>query len=489
MEITKDFFGHPGLRFPRSPHNAQGEDLLGSLYRAFKLVSVKEQEVGDKSKNLYARINDGFQKSGVDSPSGFGDNDFKSLITNQIASPIADAKKQIVRMSPITPEIAKYSGVPVYGPKTWNPGNYILGMISRSIKEEEFNTFVTKCMKYLSVNDEESAEEELVDDLWSRFIECELKAWDQDKNDEDSKVEWMSEVRLDLPGVESPDKLFVLHFPMLLSLKSKMTRRKWVSLIESYLRLVMMYDIIWICQVHHVLLDLFTCPEQELEITSIKSKLDPQQFFKPGVNRNELVKLHTRRYARSTITVNNLYESLKSEVELPSNPNLNEIAKYYNEVRARFDMKEIKSRIVEINEKIDLHPDIIAEFNGGGRIKNIVEFLEHAPKKQEPEVDSKNSYDQGYWFNKIGLHRAAPWEFQPGSVGVYVMAYLNCKEERMSSVSVDDHLEFIGRYGMAYNQSTLALGQWGNTLRALGLIVSSPDADGGIMIQSPVDIE
>ena len=31
-----------------------------------------------------------------------------------------------------------------------------------------------------------------------------------------------------------------------------------------------------------------------------------------------------------------------------------------------------------------------------------MEFLEHAPKKQEPLVDSKHSYDQGYWFNKKG---------------------------------------------------------------------------------------
>ena len=65
-----------------------------------------------------------------------------------------------------------------------------------------------------------------------------------------------------------------------------------------------------------------------------------------------------------------------------------------------------------------------------------------------------------------------------------MMAYLNCCEEDLNSISVDDHLEFISRYGMKYNQVNMALGQWGDTLRSLGLIISSPDADGGIMIKA-----
>ena len=63
--MSKYLFEHKGLKLPRRPHNAQGEDLLGSFYRVLNLTGIGDTQVGAQSKNLYTKVFvDGFKNSG-----------------------------------------------------------------------------------------------------------------------------------------------------------------------------------------------------------------------------------------------------------------------------------------------------------------------------------------------------------------------------------------------------------------------------------------
>ena len=272
---------------------------------------------------------------------------------NQIASPIADSSKKIVRLSPIIPEIAKYSGVPVYGTQTWVPGRYILGMISRSLRGKEFTEFIDYCQEYLAITEDED-KIDLVDDLWARFINKELKSWDSISNPSLKSIEPFDSQYLDFPTVETPDKLFVKHFPHLLKLKPKLTRRKWASLLESYLRLIMMLDVMWVCHYHEKLLELFILEDNILDINYLENIFSIPQLFKPDINRKQLIRLYTNKYARSSIVLNDIHEQLSHIKKLKDNPSLdNYILEYFVVIREAEGISNLRERLININREID----------------------------------------------------------------------------------------------------------------------------------------
>lgn len=485
--MTEKYFKRKGFEFPIVPQNAQGEEILGSLIRALGLVSVSEGKVGKHSRELHARLGE-LDDSGVGpiSPSRLEKSERLKLFRTILASSIADSKKGVVRMFPLVPEICRYSAVPSYASSTWNPGGYLMNMLSRSVESVEFDELIERMSSALNINQAEDSQD--CDDLWARFVEEEIASWREGGDEEQRPPSLASEFSLKLGGVASPDVNFVRHFPLLLDLKRSMTRRKWIAILDSYLRLVMMQDVIWVCQLQQVMLDMFLVDSDCLEIEWLEERLQPKSMMKEGMRRSLILDSQIGGYPRVSYGLCYIVEKLeKLGLGFPENATLEEILGYHNGARDLMSSDQLRSLFKEFNRLIEeADENWRKRFDGSlSRLKNIREFIEGSTKRQEFVKESKSGFDQGFWFDKKHRSKHSQFVWSPGPVSVFMMVYLNCRELGVESVSTNEHIEFLATYGMAYSQKDLAHGAWGQTLRSLGLIVSSPDADGGVMIRTP----
>lgn len=489
--MAEKYFKRKGFEFPIVPQNAQGEEILGSLVRALGLVPVSEGKVGMHSRDLHRRLGELDDSGrGPISPSGLEKSERLKLFRTILASSIADSKKGVVRMFPLVPEICRYSAVPSYASSTWNPGGYLMNMLSRSAGNAEFDELINRMSAALSIhNDEESQH---CDDLWARFVEEETASWREGVDEEERLPSLSPEFSLKLGGVVSPDVNFVRHFPLLLDLKSSMTRRKWIAILDSYLRLAMMQDVMWVCQLQQVVLDMFLVDSDCLSVEWVEDKLQPRSIMKEGMVRSRILDAQIGGYSRNSFGLEYITGHLeKMSLKFPENASLEEIVSYHKHARALLSDDELRDLFKSYNRLIENEDsDWRKRFDGSlSRVKNIREFIEGSTKRQEFVKDAKSGFDQGFWFDKKHRNKQSKFVWSPGPVSVFMMVYLNCRELGVESVSTNEHIDFLATYGMDYSQKDLAHGAWGQTLRSLGLIVSSPDADGGVMIRTPFIIK
>ena len=489
MKMADHYFKKKGFEFPRVLENAQGEEILGSLVRALRLVPVSEAKVGKNSRDLHRRLDElGDSGLGPKSPSGLEKSERLKLFRTILASSIADSKKGVVRMFPLVPEICRYSAVTRYAVtgNPSNPGGYLMNMLSRSAKNEEFDDLVNQMLSALSIQEDEDSQ--ACDDLWARFVEKEVVSWREGLVEEWRVPSRAHDFSLSLGDVVSPDVNFSRHFPLLLELKKTMTRRKWIAILDSYLRLAMMQDVLWVCQLQQVVLDLFLVDFDCLTVHELEERLQPKSIMKEGMMRSRILDSQIGGYSRTSFGLKHITDHLEQMgLTFPENASLEEIVWYHKQARTLLSDDQLRDLFKDYNRLIEQADDAWRKgFDGSGsRLKNIREFIEGSTKRQEFVKDAKSGFDQGFWFDKKHRSKRSPFMWSPGPVSVFMMVYLNCRELSVESVSTNEHIDFLATYGMDYSQKDLAHGSWGQTLRSLGLIVSSPDADGGVMIRTP----
>jgi hypothetical protein len=121
-----------------------------------------------------------------------------------------------------------------------------------------------------------------------------------------------------------------------------------------------------------------------------------------------------------------------------------------------------------------------------GISSNVKEFLRHVLGQRQTSEPGLDSYDQGYFLAKRGMHRSARWEVSMGPVAVLSLVHA-CTHHRVGTTNVDDFCRHIARYGVTISVEDLARSSLGVTLRNLGLVLDSPDAEGGMVIVSPFE--
>lgn len=104
-------------------------------------------------------------------------------------------------------------------------------------------------------------------------------------------------------------------------------------------------------------------------------------------------------------------------------------------------------------------------------------------QRQTAEEELQN-YDQGYFLRKKGKYTSAPWCVGIGRVAAMAMAFC-CTANYDYPRTVVDFCKHLESYGIFINPNDIPKIDLGNTLRNLGLIIDSPDAEGGIVIVSP----
>lgn len=228
-----------------APEFATAEVLVASVYRAVGLDGCAEQGVPasgrllDKARRRPPAAAPSAPRIGLDA--------WQTILHKVLESPKQpkQSSKRFLQLSPVVPEVARYSGSARLVGNSWNPGALIRNMIQLGCPSHaDAVALWSHLFEALSVGP--------ADDIWARWLQDEFESW------RTSGSAW-SEVALpDTPSLPTEDKVaiqfpaqqFVRDLDAILGAKQSMTRRQWVSLLEAILRLGSVSHVLWLCDVN-----------------------------------------------------------------------------------------------------------------------------------------------------------------------------------------------------------------------------------------------
>ena len=496
FKTTHPAYKNSFLAFSNAPEYAAPEVLLASLYRVIGLKKsdagidkkIPEGDVGKNGTKL-AKLIDKHRKSGKKvgelSVEGWG-----RVIDEVIRSPKQPSQRnqRAIQLTPIIPACAVFSMAARLKGNPWNPGSFIESCISLGeVDRDKAEATWEQLFECLSVTEE--------DDVWAKFLQKELEEWSPDKikwsfsNLKDSP-EWMQEWKK--AGVQHPAARFVKDLNHVMLAKNSLTRRQWTTVLESCLRIGLGSHTLWITKCNR---DLYRIVEDVLtggdvpSIPNIVEKLSTENGFwtyEQAVGGQ--IKKLTREYIYGRIGLNLLLnraievEPLKELAEnLPfrSPESIHTFLTQLSKARTEFDYSSYQ---LALENALETDPRKTSAKAGIGR--NLEEFLRHTLGQRETHEKGLESYDQGYLFSRRGAYSRAPWILAFGPVMTLTLTYC-CASEATGVRTVKDLCNHLGEYGIRISPDEVSNSKLGLSLRTLGLVLDSPDAEGGMVIINP----
>lgn len=471
-----------------APEYATGEVLMASLYRKVGFPDLSEKNVPTQGRSFYRRI----QTPPNELKNRIGKISAKSwnkVIDGVLRSPKQpnQSKQNFLQLTPLVPELALYTASARLRGNPWNPAELIQRIFGYSTSEignveETWN----RIFSALDVNN--------TDDIWARFLTDELTNW----RPPEIKHEWKYSPLVDFKeilcpedanGIKSPAKRFHKDLNALLELKTSLTRRQWISMFESILRIGSVSHVLWICHVHNVVwTKMQDCIDGVMPITHdlyTDLSIPSMGFWTYGDQALTKAKDLIRKYYIARIGINHVLHVLTDlGVELAEN-SLSTVAGLANlfqlleEKRNELTQRDVISKNREL---LDLDPKQLACTKG--ITSNMFEFVRYTlGQRQTAEVELKG-YDQGYYLRKKGSYLSAPWIVTFGPVSAMTLTYCCAVESRFPR-NIVDFCAHLANYGIYLHPNDFLATDLGSIMKNLGLILDSPDAEGGMMIFSP----
>jgi hypothetical protein len=325
------------------------------------------------------------------------------------------------------------------------------------------------------------------DELWAKFLDYEFRSWRTDElknffdhpNPLDSKDYFDFSAEIDFPA-----KQFVSDLTALIRLKQHLTRRQWVSMLESLLRLASASHVFWIASLNMYLFEALKKVISGKHPSDVKfdfwKQVSKPRFISYGQYSARAIKTYSTGYLKARVGINLLVHLIneKNESETISFKNINDTI---DEIAVK-QSPEIVSRFwIEYQKIIESDNRIVQGKKGSA--SNISEFLRHVLGRRQTSETGLASYDQGYYLAKRG---AGPWEVSMGPVAVLTLVH-TCTHGKPGSSNIEDLFMHLSRYGIELTIQDLKSSSLERTLRSLGLVVDSPDAEGGMALLSPFE--
>jgi hypothetical protein len=471
------------------PEVTTGEVLLASLYRNVGFTSsVKEKQVPKNNRLFSKSLQKKKRPSGLCSPVDIDIDLWDKIVTRSITSPklINQSKKKFLQLSPLVPDATIYSMSPRLVGNPWNPGKLIAKIIDLgTTSTTESIALWQRIYNNLSVTDD--------DDIWARLIQKELESW-REKELLDS---WgMPE---DLPlsveekttnlFLDSPASYFVKDLNAVLDLKNSLTRRQWISMLESLCRIGASAHVMWLCNVNKTCIEMFqkalseggTFSEQEVQ----KELALIECFWRLDHPTTKTIEEVVRSYMLGRCSMNLIIWMLvenggfnEDKIDLLSPEGISNTLNYLSENRDKFDYKDYHNKLRMIFEA---DPTIMACKKGTS--KNISEFLNYVIRQRQTSESGFESYDQGYYIRKRGAYSSAPWVAGLGPTSILLMVYCTVSSSN-GPCTIADLILQLSHYGLEADMQQNSNSVFYKLLRNLGLVIDSPDAEGGMIITS-----
>ena len=392
---------------------------------------------------------------------------------------------------PVVPDAALYSLSARNSSNSWNPGELVKSVLSLGEPgTDEVEAVWRLIYDKLSI--------EPTDDVWARLLHKEFASWRPASLVE----EWTAQVPMGRKGAaiawhgdnkapRTPATQFFSDLAHALTLKDYLTRRQWISIIESLLRLGTASHVLWQCHVNSVCLnmleDTLVLGQEPPSTSSLQCLLSMEApFWRYGQRVAPTIREYARKFAVARAGINLVlwhYEAATGD-QIPEGAlgcvtAIRELACKFYECREQFPVEAYRECLAAA---LDVDPKVIACKRG--ITANISEFLGHVLRQRQTSEVGMDSYDQGYYLSKRGNFSSAPWVFSLGPVSTLLLVDC-CTHARRGPRTVDDLCRHLRAYGVDVSSSDIMHNDLGRTLRNLNLVLDSPDAEGGMVLVSP----
>lgn len=475
------------FRMRPSPAYATGEVILSSLYRKVGFPSVSENDVAGQGAEFYRRIQAPTKQ--LQSRDGkISARGWNKIIDEVLKSPKRpnQSKQRFLQLMPLVPDLALYTSSARLRKGSWPAGDLVqrvLGFSGHEVGKVE-KTW-KRIFGALTVDKG--------DDVWAQFLTEELVSWRPPKNKHLWEYAELGDVvalsHEDGQAIQSPAKFFHEDLDAVLRLKPVLTRRQWISMLESILRIGTTSHVLWICHVHEVIWgQLQQCLSGKVPSTeNLHAELSTPSngFWAYGDKALPKARDMVRKYYIARIGINHVLQVADhigmefSGDSLSTVEGLSSFLHTISKAHGKLSEHDILSKQREL---LDMeHRELAC---AKGIPSNMMEFISYSlSQRQTSEVELKG-YDQGYYLRKKGTYSAAPWIISFGPVAAMTLTYC-CASKSKFPRNVADFCKHLAGYGICIHPNDVPASDLGSTMTNLGLILDSPDAEGGMMISSP----
>ncbi|MAT09896.1 MAG: hypothetical protein CMM02_02715 [Rhodopirellula sp.] len=489
------------LKIHRAPDNCTSDFIIKSLYYALGLCETSANNAATKSKEFNRNTKIGLKNAYEGkrkSPNNLDEEVWRSLVTNILSRPKTSTQRSSsLFLEPLIPQLAEISAA-AREKGNWNPGELIRGMIVKGCSDlSEAKELWLKLAKALEV-------ESSTDDIWSRFLTTELDEWilDSSKINDSNRADltkgWGKDdakpIKLEL-DFDYPSKEFCRSLPKILKLKNLLTRKQWMAIVDSYFRISCVSEALWTCEMNNriwYLVEHTLSDDYNYDIKEICEHLKrPLNFLSIGEHLENSLREHCRKYVTSRTSLNFVFHQLAAIGEeqknfcngtapLNSIERIKELLAHVKQLRGKISAQDVNKFTAEVKDR---YPKLTRLQGSGTYSINLFYFCRYALGQFNPINKEKRHVDQGFWGEKSGNYPAAPWIVSLGSNAILSM--VACCSRAGQQATVVDLSNQLLKFGINADVRELSEGKLGKQLRGLGLVVDSPDAEGGMVISLP----
>lgn len=486
----------------RIPEQCSGEMLAAELQREFCFQPLDDAFIQNTGSRLLKEL----RKS--QSADAVWLSHFFDVVARYPVQSRQAAKHDIAYVIPFIPSIALFStprrvtkrneGDSNEQDRSWKPGLFIKECLSYCLPSEQLDAFLKEVQTAVMVSD--------ADDLFARFITEKTDAALQDHLDvrvadkllpdayRHGRECFMPQAVRNRIAV-APFKRFADDIRAVLSVKPCVSRRQFMAMLESILRIGTSAHVLWMCNINRRLeKDLFAFfkgGEGEFTDAQLFDALNMPSsgILSYGINFQSRMKEFFKAYEQSTKRLSFLLYRLKEVASLPcetydwSSPeafvrSVNAINGYIKENPAFLTEYEadFSRHYLDAIKKYTLKVDCQAT--------HLLRFVQTAlSQNNQPSSERYSRYDQSYLLRHRTHSNRSAVIVNAGAVTL--MSLVHACSCNNSTVLLSNLVDALLAYGV-----TIPPGEITETfkmqLRELGLTIDSPDAESGMVLQDIV---
>ena len=396
------------------------------------------------------------------------------------------SSKRFLQLCPMVPDAALYSGSARLAGNSWHPGM----LVQRAVR---LGGDTGRAADDLWARLHQALSVEASDDVWARWLQQEFVRW------RGPSMEWKPTALQGESGLPDEDRKelrapavqFFKDLTAIVNAKPLMTRRQWISLLEAVMRLGAVSHVLWLCDVNDQLwriarrvLDGAPPPSAADVLKLIANR--PCDYLAYGRPGPPVIREFASRYLQSRLGMNLLLWRLGSIGEpTPKLKSTHDYVGLFRKVAQHRVSLGASGFGSDLRGLEDRESRTVGCTKGIG--SNLVEFGRHTLGQRQTLEPGLRGYDQGYALKKKGDYSSAPWVASLGPVALLAFVHC-CLAEVAGPRSVRRLCEHLSWYGLQVDMDNVAKGDLGRDLRMLGLILDSPDAEGGMLLMPPFEV-
>ena len=418
------------------------------------------------------------------------------------------AKHDIAYVIPFLPSISFFStprrvtkrneGDTKEQDRSWKPGLFMKECLSYCMPENQVDEFLLKLKEAISVNEN--------DDLFAKFISEKLEIalekhvgtrisdFKSDSAYKHSKPCYMPESVRD-KIVIAPFKRFANDIRAVMSVKPYVSRRQYMAMLESILRIGTASHVVWMCNINKriekQIFELFKSSNKKYTESDLYEALNmpPSGVFSYGMNFQVRMREFFKTYEYATKRISFLLYRLKNISNLPHEAydwgtpesfvkSINQIKEYLQSTPGFIDEYEVdfSKHYRDSIKKYTLRVDCQAT--------HLLRFVQTVlAQNNQPNSDRYSRYDQSYLLRHRTHSNRSAIILNAGAVTL--MTLVHCCSYNNSTVLLSNLEDAMMTYGISIPPGEVAE-SFKNQLRELGLTIDSPDAESGMVLQDIV---